>query len=418
MEKHIADFNAVYDAKQKDKLWEAHSKVIKNFWNDYILSKNTKQVDDESIDKIIMILDKNGKGNTKDTESVGRVMVPQNAWRNLFIEFINNGELANLVYNVLQSVTDNDRIRSIDLLYNFNSGKNNYLTGKSGNTISALLAGWDSKHNLSIVSLTDRFRLIEYLGIVCPKMLKDDSIGKQIVSTNDLIMKYFKKVCNDWSARTIACFVYSDKIVQLWKRQYIIDGAQGEKKIVIPSDNTNSALDENVESRESIKIQAKIAKIGAEMGYQIWIPRSDRRRVLNEWTPNTGQLLDHLPLNFVEVVIKTIENIDVLWIKNYNIERAFEIEHTTSIYSGLLRMADLKALMPNINIKLYIIAPKHRKEKVFEEINRPVFSLLLSPPLNDSSYFISYDSISDLANDPKLKYTASSYLDELIETFD
>jgi hypothetical protein len=30
--------------------------------------------------------------------------------------------------------------------------------------------------------------------------------------------------------------------------------------------------------------------------------------------------------------------------------RAFEIEHTTAVYPGLLRMADLLALQPNMDI--------------------------------------------------------------------
>ena len=56
--------------------------------------------------------------------------------------------------------------------------------------------------------------------------------------------------------------------------------------------------------------------------------------------------------------------------------RAFEVEHTTAIYSGLLRMADLLALQPNMQIKLHILAPEERWEKVLREIKRPVFSLL------------------------------------------
>ncbi len=54
--------------------------------------------------------------------------------------------------------------------------------------------------------------------------------------------------------------------------------------------------------------------------------------------------------------------------------RAYEVEHTTAIYSGLLRMADLLALQPNMQIRLHIVAPEERREKVLGEIKRPVFS--------------------------------------------
>jgi hypothetical protein len=39
-----------------------------------------------------------------------------------------------------------------------------------------------------------------------------------------------------------------------------------------------------------------------------------------------------------------------------SIVRAFEVEHTTSVYSGILRMADLLALQPNMDIKLQFVA--------------------------------------------------------------
>ena len=42
-------------------------------------------------------------------------------------------------------------------------------------------------------------------------------------------------------------------------------------------------------------------------------------------------------------------------------------------------MADLLALQPNMNIKLHIVAPAAKREKVFQEIRRPVFLLEKGP---------------------------------------
>jgi hypothetical protein len=50
-----------------------------------------------------------------------------------------------------------------------------------------------------------------------------------------------------------------------------------------------------------------------------------------------------LPKQFDPVTNRTIELIDVLWLDGNSIEAAFEIEGTTSIYSGILRMSDLLA---------------------------------------------------------------------------
>jgi type II restriction enzyme len=72
---------------------------------------------------------------------------------------------------------------------------------------------------------------------------------------------------------------------------------------------------------------------------------------------------------------KPIKYIDVLWLDSDNhIEAAFEIEYTTPIYSGLLRMLDLVTLRPNITIPLYIVVPKARVEQVKAELSRPAFN--------------------------------------------
>ena len=49
---------------------------------------------------------------------------------------------------------------------------------------------------------------------------------------------------------------------------------------------------------------------------------------------------------FDDATNKTIELIDVLWLESDAIIAAFEVEHTTAIYSGLLRMSDLVSMQP------------------------------------------------------------------------
>ncbi|MDQ4042589.1 MAG: hypothetical protein M3118_02055, partial [Actinomycetota bacterium] len=106
---------------------------------------------------------------------------------------------------------------------------------------------------------------------------------------------------------------------------------------------------------------------------------------------------------------------DVLWLKGRAITRAFEVEHTTSIYSGILRMADLLALQPNMDIRLHIVAPLARREKVFQELRRPVFSLLDRGPLSESCTYLSYDSLRELAAQPHLVHLSATVLDEYEE---
>lgn len=66
------------------------------------------------------------------------------------------------------------------------------------------------------------------------------------------------------------------------------------------------------EVRESIRVQALLAEIGARMGMQIWIPRNDRQAVVAEWKGDHPPPLERLPLNYDDVTLRTIEQIDVL----------------------------------------------------------------------------------------------------------
>lgn len=169
------------------------------------------------------------------------------------------------------------------------------------------------------------------------------------------------------------------------------------------------------EERESIQVQSLIARIGSQMGMAIWIPRSDRERVLHEWKDPDARILDRLPLNYDDTTLRTIEQIDVIWLRKRSIVRAFEVEHTTSIYSGILRMADLLALQPNMDINLHIVAPIARREKVFQEIIRPVFSLLDRGPLAESCTYLSYDSLREIGNLKHLALLSDKVLDEYSE---
>lgn len=187
-------------------------------------------------------------------------------------------------------------------------------------------------------------------------------------------------------------------------------------EISIPdNEELASPKESKLTQRESIKIQALLSEIGERMGMKIWLPKCDRQRVLDIWHDKSNCLLNGLPLNYDDATLKTIENIDVLWVKGRSIVRAFEVEHTTSIYSGILRMADLMALQPNLNINAHIVAPLERKNKVLQEISRPVFAFLEKGPLSESCSFISYDSVEELSKETKLEYMTDSVLSEYVE---
>lgn len=217
----------------------------------------------------------------------------------------------------------------------------------------------------------------------------------------------------------------TDKEKRLLSGRRKIRTLDREVEVEVPDDeDEDSSLESEVvkstsvpDSRTSIQYQAMVAQIGAEMGFHIWVPRNDRARVL-EHIPSTmhEKFLDSLPLNYNDTTIRTVEQIDVLWLKGRSMARAFEVEHTTALYSGLLRMADLLALQPNMDIRLHIVAPSDKRERVLREIRRPVFSLLDRGPLYEQCSFLSYDSVDALAKTPYLSHMSDTIINEYEES--
>ncbi|HNC33770.1 MAG TPA: hypothetical protein PLZ26_06605 [Bacteroidia bacterium] len=195
----------------------------------------------------------------------------------------------------------------------------------------------------------------------------------------------------------------------------------GDKKVItvnVPDNDEEiitSVEPKEKEQRDSIKIQAKLSEIGETLGFKIWLPMSDRARVLEIWKSSANVLLEDLPLVFDETTLKTIKNIDVLWIKGRSIVRAFEVEDTTSIYSGILRMADLLSLQPMLDIKIHIVAPDNRRDAVFQQITRPVFAVMEKGALSELCSFISYDSVLQISKEDKLKHMTDTIVDDFIE---
>ena len=189
-----------------------------------------------------------------------------------------------------------------------------------------------------------------------------------------------------------------------------------DRKHPVSIPNRDEESSEHVSQvRESIRIQAMLASIGERLRLDVWIPKADRSKVLDLWMPKKNRILDALPLNYDEATLKTVEQIDVLWLRRRTIVRAFEVEHTTSVYSGILRMADLLALQPNLRIKAHIVAPDERRGKVIQEITRPVFTLLEGGPLAQVCTYIAYESISYLDSQKHLGHMTDSIVDEYSE---
>jgi hypothetical protein len=413
----ISRFIQSYDSAARENIWQKQSAAFRQFWSQRVLAQDLGKISDDDCDVIIRILDRSGKGNTKDSHAVAKVFLTQNKWRNLFNNLHSDQKLGHQVDSIFRERNVDQKVRLIDELYRDNADGKKWLTGEGGNVLNAFLAAYDPLENLMSVALKHRKSQLDFLEAKLPFDWSSASVGSRIVYSNLLIRENACALGLENSALTITAFLYFEPVFELWHSQDTVKRTDKEVIVTVPQNTeseTTGPEDEN-ELRESLQVQAALAEIGSHMGFQIWLPRADRSRVLTKWKPEPGVLLENLPVGFDQATMKTVEQIDVLWLKRRSIVRAFEVEHTTSVYSGILRMADLLAMQPNLKISLHIVAPASRREKVFQEIRRPVFALLEGGALSYTCTYLSYDTVADLRGQQHLGHLSDKVLEDYEE---
>jgi len=162
------------------------------------------------------------------------------------------------------------------------------------------------------------------------------------------------------------------------------------------------------EETEHTMIQYLLIKIGNALGYHVNVATNDKSKTFENNNFSFLTIPKLPPLVKDQEVMKTIGLIDVIWLnKDENtVVCAFEVEKSTSIYSGILRLTDLAISLREMNsVALYLVAPDVRERELKAQLNRPSLN-------RNSKESISYilfsklcthcDSICELGDDHKI----------------
>ncbi len=159
---------------------------------------------------------------------------------------------------------------------------------------------------------------------------------------------------------------------------HILDNLIDKNKIVVMPDLSHS------------QIQTLIGSIGTIKGYEIWIPLNDRNKL--DWSLAEKYVCrSDLPVRY-EKVANIIREVDVVWIRRGSSELTaiFEVEHSTPIYSGLLRFNDMYLVEPNLKLKFTIVSNDTRRSIFLRQIGRPTFRM---SGLGDICNFMEYRDV-------------------------
>lgn len=132
--------------------------------------------------------------------------------------------------------------------------------------------------------------------------------------------------------------------------------------------------DQKAES-EHTQVQYLLIKVGRALKYDVYVARNDRHRSFDGQSFALLTLSELPSMDWPQDVLDTVSLIDVIWLKpgTSEIVSAFEVEKSTSIYSGILRMEDLARSITDCTCHFYLVAPDQREKDVMAQLARPAF---------------------------------------------
>lgn len=138
------------------------------------------------------------------------------------------------------------------------------------------------------------------------------------------------------------------------------------------------------------QVQTLLSVIGTAKGYDIWIPQNDRGK-LDQSLVGTTSYRDKLSAT-LDTISGVAEEIDVVWLQkgSNQVRSLFEVEHTTPIYTALLRFNDVHLAAPSASQNFQIIAQDSRRPAFVRQLNRPTFK---ASGLNQICTFLEYRNV-------------------------
>lgn len=125
------------------------------------------------------------------------------------------------------------------------------------------------------------------------------------------------------------------------------------------------------------EVQRWLRDLGRALGFDVWVAANDRGRSCGDGLLGDG-CLEALPPSIEQGPgADAVRLIDVIWIgrEDARVAAAFEVEHTTSIYSGIVRLLDLAlGAAGDASQGLFLVAPDKREDDVRAQLARPAFS--------------------------------------------
>lgn len=139
------------------------------------------------------------------------------------------------------------------------------------------------------------------------------------------------------------------------------------------------------------QVQTLLSSIGHLKNYEVYVPEHDLSQL--DWTLTKRFVLRKTIPEGFRHISNILSEIDVIWITSGRnaIEALFEVEHSTPIYSGLLRFNDVLLTEPRVS-RFTIVSNDTRRGVFSRQLFRPTF---VRSGLAELTSFLEYGNVFD-----------------------
>ena len=196
----------------------------------------------------------------------------------------------------------------------------------------------------------------------------------------ELNERYRRQLSNDLGAIAALCF---DVGQGRWPAPPLADDDQARQRWEADLAEVREQSAKEAKARQAAaasdrthtEIQGWLRDLGLALGFDVWIASNDRNRPYGDAVLG-DRCLGELPPSLCGDGDDAVRLIDVLWLERgaARVAAAFEVEHTTSIYSGIVRLLDLALGGDGDRVRgLFLVAPDDRADEVRQQLARPAF---------------------------------------------
>lgn len=237
---------------------------------------------------------------------------------------------------------------------------------------------WDSPESRFVYTVTD------YQDMSVPRSEVWEILG---YSANYPLYG-FSRVSEDAISALLQSYNSVEEAFQSFRE---VEDEDIESELDDPPDGDGNGESEG--PRKHTEIQWQLIQLGLEHGYDVYVATNDQNFTY-EGHKLGEDCVDDLNLTgFSDAAMRIIQYVDVIWLNGDYIEKMFEVESTTSIYSGILRMTDFVVKVPNLAVDLHIVAPTEDESQVRRQMTRPTFQHIMDRSQHSSLQYLSFDEI-------------------------